>query len=262
MRCWRALSHTFRPAIATTCGCLHAVAYAALDIAVVRFPVVPAPRRTRLPHGAHRTQVRSRYVVSVHSSPLSTLDDYLARLVHLNAIARERRTDDRSLWGARDLMAGILPTSARPRQDPVRILRAARFLARFRCDRLPVADETIALSSRVDACESIIWCRARCRSCSARCAVPRAFLGRARWAHWPRCCRGRRRLWRSAARRIHPDRAGVPNRMVCDMRRARAGDDWWASLLAPTTWQGLTPAHAFRATSRTSTGLRQLAQLF
>jgi tRNA nucleotidyltransferase/poly(A) polymerase len=81
----------------------------------------------------------------VHASPEVTLEEDLARRdLTINAMARDsagRLIDP--FGGAADLRAGVLRhVSPAFAEDPVRILRVARFAARF---GFPVADETLAL---------------------------------------------------------------------------------------------------------------------
>ncbi len=82
-----------------------------------------------------------------HAAPDVTLEQDLARRdLTINAIAREVNGDGKLIdpyGGAQDLQAGVLRhVSAAFAEDPVRILRVARFAARF---GFKVADETLAL---------------------------------------------------------------------------------------------------------------------
>lgn len=89
-----------------------------------------------------------------HASPEVTLEQDLARRdLTINAMAR---TEDGEivdpLGGRQDLAAGILRhCSPAFREDPVRILRLARFAARFAPDGFDVADETLALAREMVA---------------------------------------------------------------------------------------------------------------
>jgi tRNA nucleotidyltransferase (CCA-adding enzyme) len=112
------------------------------------FPVFLHPQ-TREEHALARTERKSapgyRGFV-VHADPTVTLEDDLRRRdLTINAIAQN---DDGSLidpyHGAADLQAGVLRhVSEAFAEDPVRILRLARFAARW--PRFTVADETMAL---------------------------------------------------------------------------------------------------------------------
>ncbi len=89
---------------------------------------------------------------TVHAAPDVTLEDDLARRdLTINAIARDEATGALidPFGGAADLQAGVLrhvgPAFA---EDPVRILRAARFAARF---GFRIAPETLDLMRRMVA---------------------------------------------------------------------------------------------------------------
>jgi len=90
---------------------------------------------------------------TVYCAPEVTLEEDLSRRdLTINAMARG---DDGVLvdpfGGERDLRAGVLRhVSAAFEEDPVRILRVARFMARFAARRpFRVADETMALMRRM-----------------------------------------------------------------------------------------------------------------
>ena len=88
---------------------------------------------------------------TVYAAPDVTLEDDLARRdLTINAMAREpggRLIDP--FGGERDLHAGVLRhVSDAFAEDPVRILRVARFAARF---AFRIADETLALMGRMVA---------------------------------------------------------------------------------------------------------------
>ena len=88
---------------------------------------------------------------TVYSAPDVTLEDDLARRdLTINAMARSpdgRRVDP--FGGEKDLRAGVLRHVGEAfAEDPVRILRVARFAARF---RFQVADETMELMRRMVA---------------------------------------------------------------------------------------------------------------
>jgi tRNA nucleotidyltransferase (CCA-adding enzyme) len=112
------------------------------------FPVFLHPQ-THEEHALARTERKSgkgyRGFV-VHAAPDVTLEDDLARRdLTINAIAQDE--DGRLIdphGGQRDLQAGVLRhVSAAFAEDPVRILRLARFAARF--PAFSVAPETLAL---------------------------------------------------------------------------------------------------------------------
>ena len=86
---------------------------------------------------------------TVYSAPDVTLEDDLARRdLTINAIARaEDGTLIDPFHGAQDLRDGVLRhVSEAFHEDPVRILRVARFAARF---AFRIADETLALMKRM-----------------------------------------------------------------------------------------------------------------
>jgi tRNA nucleotidyltransferase (CCA-adding enzyme) len=88
---------------------------------------------------------------SIHAAPDVTLEQDLARRdLTINAMARDERGVLIDPWhGERDLRAGILRhVSPAFAEDPVRILRVARFAARF---GFAVAPETLALMRRMAA---------------------------------------------------------------------------------------------------------------
>jgi tRNA nucleotidyltransferase (CCA-adding enzyme) len=112
------------------------------------FPVFLHPD-TREEYALARTErktARGYHGFSVHASPDVTLEEDLARRdLTINAIAQDahgQRTDP--YGGARDIAAKVLRhVTAAFREDPVRILRLARFAARF--PDFTVAPETMAL---------------------------------------------------------------------------------------------------------------------
>ena len=112
------------------------------------FPVFLHPQ-TKEEHALARTERKTApgyHGFVFHAAPDVTLEQDLARRdLTINAIAR---ADDGSLidpfHGARDLEAGVLRhVSDAFAEDPVRILRVARFAARF--GEFTVAPETMAL---------------------------------------------------------------------------------------------------------------------
>jgi tRNA nucleotidyltransferase (CCA-adding enzyme) len=112
------------------------------------FPVFLHPD-TREEYALARTErktARGYHGFSVHASPDVTLEEDLARRdLTINAIAQDahgQRTDP--YGGARDIAAKVLRhVTDAFREDPVRILRLARFAARF--PDFTVAPETMAL---------------------------------------------------------------------------------------------------------------------
>jgi tRNA nucleotidyltransferase (CCA-adding enzyme) len=120
------------------------------------FPVFLHPQ-TKEEHALARTERKSGrgyHGFTFHTGPEVTLEDDLARRdLTVNAIAR---TDDGELvdphGGRRDLDARLLRhVSPAFAEDPVRILRLARFHARFAPLGFRVADETLALARQMVA---------------------------------------------------------------------------------------------------------------
>jgi tRNA nucleotidyltransferase (CCA-adding enzyme) len=117
------------------------------------FPVVLHPQ-TREEYALARTERKSGRGYrgfTVHSAPDVTLEQDLARRdLSINAMARDeagRLLDP--FGGERDLRAGVLRhVSEAFAEDPVRILRVARFAARY---GFRIADETLALMRRMVA---------------------------------------------------------------------------------------------------------------
>ena len=113
-------------------------------------PVFLHPQ-TKEEHALARTERKSGHGYRgfvVHAGPEVTLeDDLLRRDLTINAIAEDEngvRVDPHG--GARDLQARVLRhVSAAFAEDPVRVLRLARFHARFAPLGFSVADETMAL---------------------------------------------------------------------------------------------------------------------
>src|SRR5690606_38066614 len=114
------------------------------------FPVFLHPE-TREEHALARTERKTApgyHGFVFHAAPDVTLDQDLARRdFTINAIAQAedgRLTDP--FGGAADVEARVLRhVSPAFAEDPVRILRAARFLARFAPLGFTVAPETLAL---------------------------------------------------------------------------------------------------------------------
>jgi len=120
------------------------------------FPVFLHPQ-TKEEHALARTERKSGrgyHGFTFHTGPEVTLEDDLARRdLTVNAIAR---AEDGTLvdphGGRRDLEARVLRhVSQAFAEDPVRILRLARFHARFAPLGFRVADETLALARRMVA---------------------------------------------------------------------------------------------------------------
>jgi len=117
------------------------------------FPVFLHPK-TKEEYALARTErkvARGYKGFTIYAAPEVTLEEDLARRdLTINAIARdgEGKLID-PFGGVRDLRAGVLRhVSPAFAEDPVRILRVARFAARF---AFPVADETMALMRRMVA---------------------------------------------------------------------------------------------------------------
>ena len=163
----------------------------------------------------------------VHADPAVTLDEDLARRdFTINAIAQDESgviVDPHG--GVRDLEAGLLRhVSPAFAEDPVRILRGARFLARFAGLGFRVAPETLALMrTMVDAGEvdalvpERVWQELK-RALEE--AKPSAFLGLLR------DCGALARLLPEVdalfgvpqRAEFHPEiDAGLHTQMVCDM---------------------------------------------
>ena len=117
------------------------------------FPVFLHPE-TREEHALARTERKSGRGYrgfTVHASPDVTLEEDLRRRdLTINAMARgEDGTLVDPFGGERDLRAGVLRHVGEAfAEDPVRILRVARFAARF---RFRVAEETEALLAQMVA---------------------------------------------------------------------------------------------------------------
>ena len=117
------------------------------------FPVFLHPQ-TREEHALARTERKSGHGYrgfSIHASPEVTLEEDLGRRdLTINAMARDAAgTLVDPFGGEKDLRAGVLRhVGPAFTEDPVRILRVARFAARF---RFRVAEETMALLRRMVA---------------------------------------------------------------------------------------------------------------
>ncbi len=115
------------------------------------FPVLLHPQ-SQTEHALARTERKTGpgYTgFAVHAAPDVTLEQDLARRdITINAMARDEQGDLIDPYhGAADLEAGILRhVSPAFVEDPVRILRVARFVARF---GFKIAPETLALMRRM-----------------------------------------------------------------------------------------------------------------
>lgn len=123
------------------------------------FPVFLHPE-TGEEHALARTERKTGagyHGFTVHTDPEVTLEEDLARRdLTINAIARDERGDLIDPHGGRrDLEQGWLRhVSPAFAEDPVRILRLARFVARYRQRGFRIAPETLALMrAMVDAGE-------------------------------------------------------------------------------------------------------------
>ena len=114
------------------------------------FPVFLHPQ-TKEEHALARTERKTAagyHGFEVHADPSVTLeDDLLRRDLTINAIAQgEDGTPIDPFGGVRDLEAKILRhVSPAFAEDPVRVLRVARFAARYADRGFRIAEETLAL---------------------------------------------------------------------------------------------------------------------
>ena len=202
------------------------------------FPVFLHPE-THEEHALARTERKTApgyHGFAFDAAPTVTLeDDLLRRDLTINAIAEDadgRLVDPHG--GARDIEARLLRhVSPAFAEDPVRILRVARFLARFASRGFSIADETMALMCRMVEAGEVdhlvperVWAETR-KALSE--ATPSAFLQTLR-----RC--GALRILFPEIDALYgvPQRAeyhpevdtGVHNEMVLDMAaRLAPGDD-------------------------------------
>jgi len=210
----------------------------------------------------------------VHAAPDVTLEQDLARRdFTINAIAQR---DDGTLidpfGGGRDIEARLLRhVSDGFVEDPVRILRAARFMARFAPLGFRVADETLALMRRMVTDGEVdhlvperLWQELRRALASAQ---PSAFLATLRdCGALARILPEVDALYGVPQRvEFHPEiDAGVHTGMVCDMAAQLAhGDDLIGfAALTHDLGKALTPAHELpRHVAHEHSGLRPLATL-
>lgn len=118
------------------------------------FPVFLHPQ-THEEYALARTErktARGYHGFAFHTAPDVTLEDDLARRdLTINAIAKdEHGTLIDPFHGVRDLRAGVLRhVSEAFAEDPVRILRVARFAARYAQLGFAIAGETLALMQRM-----------------------------------------------------------------------------------------------------------------
>jgi tRNA nucleotidyltransferase (CCA-adding enzyme) len=210
----------------------------------------------------------------VQASPEVTLEEDLARRdFTINAIAQD---EDGGLvdpfGGAVDIQARVLrhvgPAFV---EDPVRILRAARFMARFAPLGFRVADETVALMRQMVAAGEVdhlvperVWQELQRALGEAR---PSAFLQTLRDGHaLARILPEVDALYGVPQRaEYHPEiDAGVHTGMVCDMAARLAPRDDLIGFAALTHDLGkaLTPARDWpKHHAHEHTGLRPLAAL-
>ena len=120
------------------------------------FPVFLHPT-TKEEHALARTERKTApgyRGFTVHAAPDVTLEQDLARRdLTVNAMAQTESGEILDPWGGLDdlkqkTLRHVSPAFA---EDPVRILRVARFAARFADDGFEVADETTALMSEIVA---------------------------------------------------------------------------------------------------------------
>ena len=188
------------------------------------FPVFLHPQ-TREEYALARTERKTApgyRGFAFHADPDVTLEEDLQRRdLTINAMARgRRRRADRSLRRpARSRRPSVLRhVSPAFAEDPVRILRLARFAARFA--DFHVAPETEALM-RADGRGR----RGRCAGARARLAGGRARPdGSASPRACSRCCAAAAR-WRRAARGGPPVRRAAARRLPPGGRHRRAPDD-------------------------------------
>ena len=202
------------------------------------FPVFLHPR-TGEEHALARTErksARGHAGFSVHADPSVTLEDDLGRRdFTINAIARD---DDGRLvdpfGGAADIEARVLRhVGAAFVEDPLRVLRAARFMARFAPLGFRVADETLALMRQMAASGELaelvperVWQEL---TKALRCRAPSAFLRTLRGADALRAVLPEVDALYGVPQRAeyHPEvDTGVHIELVCDMAAQLApGDD-------------------------------------
>lgn len=210
----------------------------------------------------------------VHAAPEVTLEQDLARRdFTVNAIAQdEHGALIDPFGGVRDVQARVLRHVGEAfAEDPVRVLRAARFMARFAALGFRVADETLALMrGMVEAGEvdhlvpERVWQELQRALRSAR---PSAFLQTLRdCSALARVLPEVDALYGVPQRvEFHPEiDAGIHTGMVCDMAaRLAQGDDLVGfAALTHDLGKALTPAHALpRHHQHEHTGLRPLAAL-
>jgi tRNA nucleotidyltransferase (CCA-adding enzyme) len=240
------------------------------------FPVFLHPT-TQEEHALARTERKSgrgyRGFV-VHAAPEVTLEQDLARRdFTVNAIAQdEHGALIDPFGGVRDLEARVLRHVGDAFvEDPVRLLRAARFMARFAELGFRVADETRALMRRMVAEGEVdhlvperVWQELQR---ALRTTRPSAFL------HTLRDCDALARILPEVdalygvPQRVefHPEvDAGIHTGMVCDMAaRLASGDDLIGfAALTHDLGKALTPAEELpRHHLHEHTGLKPLAAL-
>lgn len=220
------------------------------------FPVFLHPD-TGEEHALARTERKSGRGYTgfvVHADPSVTLEDDLRRRdFTINAIAR---ADDGALvdpfGGARDLEARVLRHVGDAFvEDPLRVLRAARFMARFAPLGFSVAPETLALMRQMAASGELaalvperVWQEL---AKALRAAAPGAFLRTLREADALRAVLPEVDALYGVPQRAeyHPEiDTGLHQELVCDMAaRLAPGDDLVGyAALCHDLGKALTPA--------------------
>lgn len=190
----------------------------------------------------------------VHADPSVTLDDDLRRRdFTINAIARgEDGTLVDPFGGARDIEARVLRhVSEAFVEDPLRVLRAARFMARFAPLGFTVAPETLALMRQIAASGELaelvperVWQEL---AKALRAASPGAFLRTLHEADALRAVLPEVEALYGVPQRAeyHPEvDTGLHCELVCDMAaRLAPGDDLIGyAALCHDLGKALTPA--------------------
>ena len=200
-----------------------------------------------------RKSARGHTGFTVHADPSVTLEDDLRRRdFTINAIARD--ADGRLIdpfGGARDIERRVLRHVCDAfAEDPLRVLRAARFMARFAALGFTVAPETLALMRTMAADGELaeltperVWQEL---SRALRSATPSAFLRTLREADALRAVLPEVDALYGVPQRaeFHPEvDTGVHVELVCDMAaRLAPGDDLIGyAALAHDLGKALTP---------------------
>lgn len=220
------------------------------------FPVFLHPE-TGEEHALARTERKSGRGYTgfvVHADPSVTLEDDLRRRdFTINAIARAQDgTLVDPFGGARDIQARVLRHVGEAFvEDPLRVLRAARFMARFAPLGFTVAPETLALMRHMAASGELatlvperVWQEL---AKALRAAAPGAFLRTLRQADALRAVLPEVDALYGVPQRAeyHPEvDAGLHCELVCDMAaRLASGDDLIGyAALCHDLGKALTPA--------------------